>query len=266
MTLRVRNRLLKSIFFAGIMLPALSVWNFIIFLMNRDRFEYRFAAFPNELSVIVFYVFLFVLSALIYVFVCLTYYRFRSIMSNEIFFHILSLYVLLFINLKSFFLNYSVLNLPDTFFAYGMRIFYGVILLVPLYSFCGVFFSLGSESNRFDIIFYVLLVGFAFLSVLIPIDSQTIGRGIYYRSYVLIYIYLIFIFLELMTMIIYLADRKINTVKDNVVLMLNELLFSFSFLLLYVMNQIYVVTILMIFCFATYYLYSRKLYKIYLWR
>lgn len=266
MTLRIRNRLLKSILFAGILLPVFSVYNFAAFLMNRNSYEYRFAAFPDEVSILLFYIFLFVLSALIYVVVCLTYYRFRSIMSNEIFFHILSLYVLLFINLKSFFLNYSILNLPDSFFAYGMRVFYAVILLVPLYSFCGAFFSLGIENNRFDIIFYVLLVGFAFLSVLIPIDSQTVGRGLYYRSYILIYIYIIFIFLELLTMIIYLADRKINTFKDNLVLMMTELVFSFSFLLLYIVNQIYILFFLTLLYFTTYYLYSRKLYKIYLWR
>lgn len=266
MTLRIRNRLLKFILFSGVFLPALSVYNFVVFLLYRENFEYRFTAFPDMISVIVFYVFLFVLSALIYLFVLLTYYRFRTIMSNEIFFHLLSLYVLLFINLKSFFMNYSILELPDSFFVYGMRIFYAVILLVPLYSFCGAFFSLGVENNRFDIIFYVLLVGFALLSVLIPIDSQTVGRGIYYRSYVLIYIYIIFIFLELLTMIIYLADRKINTFRDNLVLMLSSLVFSFSFLLLYIVNLIYVLALLTVIYFISYYVYAKKLYKIYLWR
>lgn len=266
MTLRIRNRLLKFILFSGVFLPALSVYNFVVFLLYRENFEYRFTAFSDMISVIVFYVFLFVLSALIYLFVLLTYYRFRTIMSNEIFFHLLSLYVLLFINLKSFFMNYSILELPDSFFVYGMRIFYAVILLVPLYSFCGAFFSLGVENNRFDIIFYVLLVGFALLSVLIPIDSQTVGRGIYYRSYVLIYIYIIFIFLELLTMIIYLADRKINTFRDNLVLMLSSLVFSFSFLLLYIVNLIYVLTLLTVIYFTAYYIYAKKLYRIYLWR
>lgn len=266
MTLRMRNRLLKIVFAAGLFLPLLSVFNFIFFLTNRSRYDYRFADFPDFFSVAAFYVFLFVLTILIYGFIGLTYYRFRTIMSNEIFFHILSLFVLLFIHLKTFFLNYPILTGLDFFFVHGMKIFYAVILLVPLYSFCGAFFSLGIENNRFDVIFYVLLVGFAFLSVLIPIDSATVGKELYYRSYVLFYICLLFFLLEFLTAVIYLADRKVNTLKDNLLLMLSELVFSFLFLAIYGLNRLPVLTVLTVLYFAVYYFYARKLYKIYLWR
>lgn len=262
----MRNRLLKIVFAAGLFLPLLSVFNFVFFLMNRSRYDYRFADFPDFFSVAAFYVFLFVLTILIYGFIGLTYYRFRTIMSNEIFFHILSLFVLLFIHLKTFFLNYPILTGLDFFFVYGMKIFYAVILLVPLYSFCGAFFSLGIENNRFDVIFYVLLVGFAFLSVLIPIDSATVGKELYYRSYVLLYICLLFILLELLTAVIYLADRKVNTLKDNLLLMFSELVFSFLFLAIYSLNRLPVLAVLTVLYFAVYYFYARKLYKIYLWR
>lgn len=266
MTLRMRNRLLKIVFAAGLFLPLLSVFNFVFFLMNRSRYDYRFADFPDFFSVAAFYVFLFVLTFLIYGFIGLTYYRFRTIMSNEIFFHILSLFVLLFIHLKTFFLNYPILTGLDFFFVHGMKIFYAVILLVPLYSFCGAFFSLGIENNRFDVIFYVLLVGFAFLSVLIPIDSATVGKELYYRSYVLFYICLLFFLLEFLTAVIYLADRKVNTLKDNLLLMFSELVFSFLFLAIYGLNRLPVLTVLTVLYFAVYYFYARKLYKIYLWR
>ena len=262
----MRNRLLKIVFAAGLFLPLLSVFNFVFFLMNRSRYDYRFADFPDFFSVAAFYVFLFVLTILIYGFIGLTYYRFRTIMSNEIFFHILSLFVLLFIHLNTFFLNYPILTGLDFFFVYGMKIFYAVILLVPLYSFCGAFFSLGIENNRFDVIFYVLLVGFAFLSVLIPIDSATVGKELYYRSYVLLYICLLFILLELLTAVIYLADRKVNTLKDNLLLMFSELVFSFLFLAIYSLNRLPVLAVLTVLYFAVYYFYARKLYKIYLWR
>ena len=262
----MRNRLLKIVFAAGFFLPLLSVFNFVFFLMNRSRYDYRFADFPDFFSVAAFYVFLFVLTILIYGFIGLTYYRFRTIMSNEIFFHILSLFVLLFIHLKTFFLNYPILTGLDFFFVYGMKIFYAVILLVPLYSFCGAFFSLGIENNRFDVIFYVLLVGFAFLSVLIPIDSATVGKELYYRSYVLLYICLLFILLELLTAVIYLADRKVNTLKDNLLLMFSELVFSFLFLAIYSLNRLPVLAVLTVLYFAVYYFYAKKLYKIYLWR
>ena len=262
----MRNRLLKIVFAAGLFLPLLSVFNFVFFLMNRSRYDYRFADFPDFFSVAAFYVFLFVLTILIYGFIGLTYYRFRTIMSNEIFFHILSLFVLLFIHLKTFFLNYPILTGLDFFFVYGMKIFYAVILLVPLYSFCGAFFSLGIENNRFDVIFYVLLVGFAFLSVLIPIDSATVGKELYYRSYVLLYICLLFILLEFLTAVIYLADRKVNTLKDNLLLMFSELVFSFLFLAIYSLNRLPVLAVLTVLYFAVYYFYAKKLYKIYLWR
>lgn len=266
MTLRMRNRLLKIVFAAGLFLPLLSVFNFVFFLTNRSHYDYRFADFPDFFSIAAFYVFLLVLTFLIYGLIGLTYYRFRAIMSNEIFFHILSLFVLLFVHLKTFFLNYPLLNGPDFFFVSGMKIFYAVILLVPLYSFCGAFFSLGIENNRFDVIFYVLLVGFAFLSVLIPIDSATVGKELYYRSYVLLYICLLFILLELLTAVIYLTDRKVNTLKDNFLLMISEVVFSFLFLAIYAVNKLPVLAVLTVFYFAAYSFYAKKLYKIYLWR
>lgn len=266
MTLRIRNRLLKMILAMGTLLPLLSVANFILFILKKDEYEYRFSSFLNEQSIIFFYVFLFILSILIYVSVGITYHRFRMIMSNEVFFHILSIFVLLFINLKSVFLNYSILSIPDFYFAYGMKIFYGVILLVPLYSFCGVFFSIGIENSRFDIIFYVLLVGFAFVASLIPIDTFTVGVGVFYRSSFLIYIYGIFVILEVLTAILYLADNKRNSRKDNIALMLIQLLFSFSFLFLYMFNNVIFIVIFSILYFISYFLYVKILHNIYLWR